>query len=161
VQIKFDDDTRLPLDALPTPDYQLVVHSLNTSIVDFSPASLTAVALSSARGDLLRLELFGGSAACSSSSQSTIYGGAGGAGGNKPPRPLAVGYATVDISIEDEPTQNDATHIGYTNLGGGDRRGTSDWGGVGEVGGGGGGGGGGKNGKGRNKGKGSGGLSLE
>lgn len=100
VVIRFDDDTNLPLYALPPNDYSLEADEVNTTIVRVSPAfgvdSPIISAVGSGSGDLVRVR-FISSSACPTPKTRT----------------LASGHAYVNVAIMQDATQNDAGHLGY------------------------------------------------
>lgn len=96
----FDDDTSLPLSAIPDTDYSLLAETLNKDIVMLAPPHLarliTITAVSPGSGELVRVSL-GIDSSCPVMKR----------------RPLVAGFASVNIEFDDM-VQSDA---GYYHRG--------------------------------------------
>lgn len=102
VNLKFSDDTTLPLEYFPADDYFLDMDTLNNHVIAFmhmlSADMPRVVALGEGKGELLKLALELGDQ-CQ----------------RKKSRPLAISYVYVDVDFSKDAgdLQNDAGHYGY------------------------------------------------
>jgi len=96
VSLAFDDGTLFPLSSLPPADYKLSVETLNSSVIARAlprhPHLPHLVAMSSGRGDLVRVSLSPSSECAAVSKPSTVK----------------VAVAHVDVAIIDSTAQSDA-----------------------------------------------------
>lgn len=96
VSLAFDDGTLFPLSSLPHADYMLSVETLNSSVISRAqphhPHLPHLVAISSGRGDLVRVSLSPSSECAAVSKPSTVK----------------VAVAHVDVRIVDSTAQSDA-----------------------------------------------------